>query len=186
MTDQSGTVVTLATALGVIGVSAAISGLSNAIATACSGGSLEDCLLAGLAGAAGGAVGAVIGVVTGFSPLGGTLGRGAATIITDLATSRLLNGKLTKEDIAWAAVDATMDMTLSTITYYYNPIPTPKTTSDWLKQTAINVSIDGGMDIAQTHLFINNSNVQNQTATNRKSPQDYAHRKVGLLLGIIT
>lgn len=179
MADSSGTLGIFATVLTVTAVSAAISGVSNAIATACNGGSLQDCLLAGIAGAIGGSVGALVAAAMGFSPIGGTIGRGVATIITDLATNLALNDKVTKKDVAWAAVDATMDMTLSTITYFYNPI------SNLVKQTVVNSVVDGGMDIAQTKLFADNSNTQNQTTRVKKNPRYYAHRKVGILLGII-
>lgn len=82
-----------------------------------------------------------------------------------------------------------MDMTLSTITYFYNPI------SDLVKQAVVNVAIDGALDIAESKLFLDGSNSQNRAAatstTNRtvrerKDTWYYVHRKVGILLGIIT
>lgn len=124
-----------------------------------------------------------------FSPQRATLARGVATLTTDFLTTWMTNGRVTKEDVAWMAVDATMDMTLSTITYFYNPI------SDLVKQTAVNAAIDGALDIAESKLFLDGSNSQNHaaaasttnpTARERKDTWYYAHRKVGILLGIIT
>lgn len=97
--------------------------------------------------------------------------------------SYVLNGKVTTGDIAWTAVDVTMDVTLSPITYFYNPI------QEIAEQTAVNAAIDGGTDIAQTILFTNtqnssNSNTRNKSAVRNRPNRDYAQRKVGLLLGI--
>ena len=82
-------------------------------------------------------------------------------------------------------------MTLSTITYFYNPIPD----SYLVKQTVVNAAIDGALDIAESKLFLDGPNSQNRvaaasttnrTARERKDTWYYVHRKVGILLGIIT
>lgn len=176
--------------MAVVAVSAVISGVSNAISTAATGGSIRDCLIAGAAGAIGGTVGALVAIATKFSLRGGTLARGIGTLTTDFFTAWwMTNGCVTTEDVAWMAVDATMDMTLSTITYFYNPI------SDLVKQTAVNAAIDGALDIAESKLFLDGPNSQNRaaaasttnrTARERKDTWYYVHRKVGILLGIIT
>ncbi len=84
------------------------------------------------------------------------------------------------------AVDATMDMALSAITYYYNPI------SDLVKQTAVNAAVDGALDIAESKLYLDGPNSQNHAATAgtakrtagvKKGTRYYAQRKVGILLG---
>lgn len=107
--------------------------------------------------------------------------------MTDVGTSLLTNGGLTQEDWAWTAVDVVMDTTLSPIAYYYNPV------SDVVKQTAINATLDGMMDITQSKLYLGNSSNQGSTtsAQNRgtkvkKDKRYYVQRKVGIILGIIT
>ena len=176
-----------ATKAAVVVVAAVISGVSNAISTAATGGSMRDCLIAGAAGAIGGAIGALISVSTPPLPVYDVIARGVATAVTDVSTSWWTNGGLTPEDGAWTAVDVVMDMTLSPIAYYYNPV------SDVVKQTAINATLDGMMDITQSKLYLGDSSNQGSTtsAQNRgtkvkRDKRYYAQRKVGIILGIIT
>ena len=181
LADRSGSVGTLAI---VCAVSATISGVANAVATAVSGGSFQDCLLAGLVGAIGGGIGAFVGSTAPLSALAANvIGRGVATIITDLGTSLVLNGEITANDLAWTAVDTTMDMTLSPITYFYNPI------EEIVEQTVVNVFIDGVTDVSQTMLFTgeNTTEVKNEVKKPKvkKISRDYAHEKVGRLINLI-
>lgn len=62
-------------------------------------------------------------------------------------------------------------------------------------KAVVNVAIDGALDIAESKLFLDGPNSQNRAAatstTNRtvrerKDTWYYVHRKVGILLGIIT
>ena len=102
-----------------------------------------------------------------------------------------------------AAVDATMDMTLSTIAYYYNPV------SNETAQTITNFVIDGVTDIGQNELYSQNSytntaSIPTQTVTKKPTmtksttivksttitrrsaaARNYAHQKVGRLIGAI-
>ena len=173
------------TLVAICGVSAVISGLANAISTASNGGSVEECIVAGLCGAAGGAVGAFIGVVTPIDPLrAAVLGRGVSTGIANFATAYALNGKVTTDDVIWTAVDITMDMTFSTIGYFYNPI------SDAIVHASVDAVADGAFDVAQTYLFTNDSNVASANtimphAGSNGLTRSRAQRKVGELLGIV-
>ena len=128
-------------------VAAVVSGIANAVNTAASGGTIEQCLIAGVAGMVGGAVGFVVAVATSFSPLGNVAARATTTIVSDLGTSLLLNGKITTDDLAYAAIDTTLDVCLSPIAYYYNPVEA------LVPQTAINAVADGIIDHAETELF---------------------------------
>ena len=128
-------------------VAAVISGISNAVSTARAGGSIEDCLVAGLVGTAGGAMGFAVAAIAGFSSWGNLAGRAVATTISNLGTSLALNGEITTTDLAKNAVDVTMDVCFSTIVYYYNPI------EDLIPQTAINATVDGLIDIAENELY---------------------------------
>lgn len=148
---------------------------------------MRDCLIAGAAGAIGGAIGALISVSTPPLPVYDVIARGFATAVTDVGTSLLTNGGLTPEDGAWIAVDVVMDMTLSPIAYYYNPV------SDVVKQTAINATLDGMMDITQSKLYLGDSSNQGSTTSAqsrgtkvKRDKRYYAQRKVGIILGIIT
>ena len=190
MVDDSGSFALTAafvTNATVVAVSAIIAGVSNAISTAVTGGSMKDCLIAGVAGAIGGAIGAGISLLKISNPLLGVVARGVATAVTDVSTSWWTNGGLTPEDGAWIAVDVVMDMTLSTIAYYYNPV------SDVVKQTAINATLDGMMDITQSKLYLGDSSnqgsatsTQNRGTKVKKDKRYYVQRKVGIILGIIT
>ena len=190
MVDDSGSFALTAafvTNATVVAVSAIIAGVSNAISTAVTGGSMKDCLIAGVAGAIGGAIGASISLLKISNPLLGVVARGVATAVTDVSTSWWTNGGLTPEDGAWIAVDVVMDMTLSPIAYYYNPV------SDVVKQTAINATLDGMMDITQSKLYLGDSSnqgsatsTQNRGTKVKKDKRYYVQRKVGIILGIIT
>jgi len=140
-------------------VAAIITGISNAISTASTGGSVQDCLIAGLVGAAAGAVGFAVAAATSFTPLGNVAGRVAATLVCDLGTCAAVNGKISQEDVAYAAVDATMDACISSISYYYNPI------EDMVPQTAVNATIDGVVDVVETVVYHAKTS-QNNSYTN--------------------
>ena len=208
--DDSGTLV-MSTALVagaiVVGASAIFGFASNAISVASNGGSTNEWLMAGLIGAAGGAVGGLITVVAGYSPAGGAIGRGVATLITDLGTNKLLNGEITGTDIALAAFDATSDMMFSTISGFYLDGALSSIVND-ISRKAISAiatsAIDIGVDAAQNELFNQNSRTnrgannrntvtrsttttaqRRTTSTRASTSRNYAHRKVGMLLGII-
>ena len=134
--------------VGVVAISAG----ANAISTAISGGSLEECLLAGLAGGAGAAAGFAVAWATGFSPQGNILGRATATVVSDLGTAWLINGELTTADYVQAGIDVTMDVCFSTVGYYY-------TTSieNEIVQNCVNAGLDGLTDIVETKLFYTTS-----------------------------
>lgn len=73
--------------------------------------------------------------------------------------------------------------------YYYNPI------DDIIKQTAVNAFADGSFDVAQSYLYLSPSHStpanggivsSTGTASNRNGrTYEYAHKKVGRLLGIV-
>ena len=142
-------------------VAAIISGISNAVNTAHTGGSLQECLVAGVVGMVGGAVGFAVAAVSGFSPLGNVAGRAITTIISDLGTNLAINGKITGTDVAFAAADAIFDVCLSTVAYYYNPVEA------LIPQTAINASVDGVIDYSETALLYSHS----QTSTEARNIQ---------------
>ena len=147
------------------GVAAAvISGISNAISTACNGGSVKDCLVAGAVGAVSGAVGFATAAITGFSPVGSVLGRAVASTLCDLGTAYALNGEITGRDLATTAVDVTMDVCFSTIGYYYTePI------NSELGQNVLNASLDGTTDVVETILCGQNDASQVERSLNTAS-----------------
>ena len=128
-------------------VAAVASGFFNAINTACAGGTIQECLVAGFAGMIGGIAGFTVAVATSFSPMGNVAARATTTIVSDLGNSLLLNGKITTGDLAYTAIDTTLDVCLSPIAYYYNPV------EKIVPQTAINAVADGIIDHAETELF---------------------------------
>ena len=183
--DDSGAFALSIAGVAVIGVSAALGGFANAISVKSNGGSLQDCLIAGLVGGIGGAIGGAITVVSGYSSVGSVVGRGVATFITDLGTNLALNGSITGNDVALAAFDATSDMVFSTIVGGYNAVPGK------VLNTTVGVAIDAGIDISQNELFNENSysntskTSTSTTATTGKKTKDYAKIKVGRLIGAI-
>ena len=132
-------------------VAALVSGVFNAVNTACSGGSIQDCLIAGAVGMVGGAVGFLVAFASGFSPIGNVAARATATIISDLGTSFALNGEITTTDFAHTAVDVTLDVCFSPIVYHYNPV------ESLIPQTAINAVADGVIDLVETGLYTSRS-----------------------------
>ena len=181
--------------LGTMALGGVIGAVANAVAVASNGGSVRDCSLGALAGFIGGFAGtgvaALMVMCPATAPYADVVGRGAATLATDLLTSTFINGKVTKEDLAYAAFDVTSDMMFSTITYYYNP------SSDDLSKMIVNTAIDGLTDNVQNELFNqnsftnrrsrNNSNlaVSNTSTTNTTPAWRYAHQKVGILISAI-
>lgn len=130
------------------GIVSLVSGVANAVSTAVNGGSVEDCVVAGLVGFAGGAIGFGIAWATGFSVQGAVAGRAVGSALTDLGTTAAVNGKITLTDVASTAWDVVMDSCFSTIGYYYtNPI------TGFIKNNFINSAIDGFTDISETYLF---------------------------------
>ena len=183
----------LLTTLGCIAIGGVIGGIANCISVASTGGSARDCALGALAGFVGGVAGAgvaavmVIGHVT--APYAEVTGRVVATLATDFCTSWFINGKPTKEDMAYMAVDVTMDVVFSAITYGYNPIDPVKKS---IKRSFVNATVDGVTDVGQNELFNpksttnrNSTRRNNSTVRNRKSTSYYAHQKVGRLIGAI-
>ena len=198
---------TLLAALGVMAIGGVIGGIANVVAVASNGGSVGDCAWAALAGFIGGALGTGVSLLMATTPAtapyAAVVGRGVATFVTDLCTSGFVNKEITANDIAYAAVDATMDMTLSTIAYYYNPV------SNETAQTITNFVIDGVTDIGQNELYSQNSytntaSIPTQTVTKKPTmtksttivksttitrrsaaARNYAHQKVGRLIGAI-
>ena len=127
-------------------IAAVVSGVANAISTAINGGSVEDCLVAGLIGAGSAAVGFAVAAFTGFSPAGNLVGRAVATTLCDLGTTYYMNGEITSEDMLYIAADVAADVAFSTCVYSYtDPI------NDFVKQTFVNSVSDGGFDVAQTY-----------------------------------
>lgn len=125
-----------------------VAGVANAISTAISGGTFEECLISGLIGAGSAAVGFGIALVTGFSPVGNIAARAVSSTICDLGTAWYRNGEITGQDIATTAVDVTMDVCFSATTYYYTD-----SIKDFGKQTLLNSSIDAGIDVLETKLY---------------------------------
>ena len=135
-----------------------VAGIANAVSTAISGGSVEECLVSGLIGAGSAAVGFGIALATGFTPAGNIAARAVSSTICDLGTTWYRNGEITGQDIASTAVDVTMDVCFSTITYYYTePI------KDFGKQTLVNSTIDAAVDVSESKLFSPQSQMQAQT-----------------------
>ena len=133
-----------------------VAGVANAISTAMSGGTVEECLVAGLIGGGSAAIGFGVAALTGFSPVGNVAARAVASTICDLGTTWYRNGEITGQDIATTAVDVTIDVCFSTVTYYYtDPI------KDFGKQTLLNSSIDAGVDVLETKLFASQTQVNN-------------------------
>ena len=125
-----------------------VAGISNAISTATSGGSLEECIVSGLIGAGSSAVGFSVSFVTGFSPAGNIAARTVSSTLCVLGTTWYRNGRITGQDISATAVDVTMDVCFSTVTYHYASV-----IKDPIRQTVLNSSIDGGVDIIESELF---------------------------------
>ena len=177
----------LLTTLGCMAIGGAIGGIANCIAVASNGGSARDCALGALAGFVGGVAGAGAAVLmtlcpatTPYAELGG---RVVATLATDMLTSWFINGKPTKEDMTYMAVDVTMDVFFSTITYGYNKYD-PCTQE--VKRAIANTLIDGLVDVGQNELFNPNSTTnRNSTSSNISTPRERAHQKVGRLIGAI-
>ena len=179
--------------LGCIAVGGVIGGVANCIAVVSTGASAKDCALGALAGFVGGVAGAGVAVLMTFCPAtipyAEVSGRVIATLATDFCTSWFINGKPTKEDMTYMAVDTAMDVVLSTITYGYNPLDPIKKS---LTRSLVNATVDGLTDIGQNELF-NNDSASNRNATknsrsvatNRAIARNYAHQKVGRLIGAI-
>jgi len=130
-----------------------VAGIANAVATAVSGGSVEECLVAGLIGAGSAAIGFGVAMATGFSPAGNIAARAVSSAVCDLGTVWYMNGEVTGRDVAKTAVDVTIDVCFSTTTYYYtDPI------KGFARQTLVNSTIDGGMDVLETVLFNEQAN----------------------------
>ena len=149
--DESGELWGLAT-LVAGAVAAVISGVANAVSTAMNGGSVEDCVVAGLVGAAGGAVGFITGYTvfacTGNALAANAAGRAASTLISDIGTPWCINGEVTGQDMINTGVDLTMDLCLSTVGYYYTePI------TNTILNTAANAGIDLVVDVSETYLY---------------------------------
>ena len=139
-----------------------VAGVANAISTAISGGSVEECIVSGLIGAGSAAAGFGVALATGFTPAGNIAARAVSSTICDLGTTWYRNGTITPQDIATTVVDVTIDVCFSTTTYYYtDPI------KDFGKQTLLNSSIDAGVDISETILFSTQSEPSTEAA--RKS-----------------
>ena len=142
--------------------STVVAGVANAISTAISSGSVEECIVSGLIGAGSAAIGFGVALATGFTPAGNIAARAAASTICDLGTTWYRNGTITSQDVAATVVDVTIDVCFSTVTYYYtDPI------KDFGKQTLLNSSIDVGVDISETILFSLQS--ESSTEAARKS-----------------
>ena len=81
------------------------------------------------------------------------------------------------------AVDVTIDVVFSTITYGYNKYD-PRTQE--VKRTIANTLIDGLVDVGQNELFNPNSTTnRNTTSSNISTLRERAHQKVGRLIGAI-
>ena len=133
---------------------ALISGISNAINTASPGGTVEECLLAGLVGVASGGIGFAIAYSTKFSQPGCIAARAVSSLICNLGTALVLNGSVTWDDVGLAAVDVTFNVCISTVTYYYNPL------ADIFQHNTLDAIIDGLVDYAEVKILYN----RNQTA----------------------
>ena len=129
-------------------VSTIIAGVSNAISTACSGGSVEQCLVSGLIGAGSAAVGFGIALATGFTPWGNIAARVVSSTICNLGTTWYRNGKITEQDVTLAMADVAMDSCFSAITYGYT-----EGMKDMVAQTLVNSTADAGVDILESALF---------------------------------
>ena len=183
----------LLTTLGCLAIGGVIGGIANYIAVVSSGGSARDCALGALAGFVGGVAGAGAAVLMTLcpatTPYAEVGGRVIATLATDFCTSWFINGKVTKEDFAYTAVDITMDLVFSTITYGYVPFDPAKQV---YKRAIVNTTIDGIVDVGQNELFNPNSTTnRNSTSSNYSTTKNhntaryYAHQKVGRLIGAI-
>lgn len=179
--------------VGCYAIAGVIGGAANCISIARSGGSKRDCALGALAGFIGGVAGAFAATVMVKCPATSRYtevgGRVIATLVTDLCTSWFINGKPTKEDMTYMAVDVTMDVVFSTIGYGYNKYD-PRTQE--LKRALTNTLIDGFVDVGQNELFNPNSTTNrnttssnNSAATNHSAARYYAQQKVGRLIGAI-
>lgn len=125
-----------------------VAGIANAISTGINGGTVEECVVAGLIGAGSAAIGFGVAMLTGFSPVGNVAARAVSTTICDLGTTLYRNGEITPQDIGTTVVDVTIDVCFSTVTYYYTePI------QDFGKQTLVNSIVDGGIDVLETSAF---------------------------------
>ena len=173
--------------LGCLAVGGVIGGIANFAAVLSNGGSARDCALGALAGFIGGVAGAGAATFMTFCsvpiPYAELSGRVVATLATDMLTSWFINGKPTKEDMTYMAVDVTMDVVFSTITYGYNKYD-PCTQE--VKRAIANTLIDGLVDVGQNELFNPNSTTnRNSTSSNISTPRERAHQKVGRLIGAI-
>jgi len=182
----------LLTTLGCLAVGGVIGGIANCITVVSSGGSARDCALGALAGFVGGVAGAGAAVLMTLcpatTPYAEVGGRVIATLATDFFTSWFINGKPTKEDMTYMAVDVTMDIVFSTVTYGYNPLDPVQNS---LSRSLVNTTVDGLTDIGQNELFNSNSMTnRNSTSTNgstaiNSTARYYAQQKVGRLIGAI-
>ena len=137
-------------------IASVVSGVSNAISTAINGGSVEECVVAGLIGAGSAAVGFGVAIATGFSPAGNLAARAVASTICDLGTTYYLNGKITANDLLATAVDVTLDVGFSHYIYSYtDPI------NDFVKQTFVNSMYDGGFDVFEVYAQKFDENARN-------------------------
>ncbi len=154
-----------------------VSGIANAVSTAVSGGSVEECLVSGLIGAGSAAIGFGVALMTGFSPAGNVAARAVSSAICDLGTTWYRNGEITKQDVANTLVDVTIDVCYSTVTYYYTD-----SIKDFGKQTLVNSAFDGGVDILETVLFNSQTKSSRSTGAKRKYTKMY-HSKPVLIGG---
>ena len=129
-------------------IASIVAGIANALATASNGGNVEECLVTGLIGAASAAIGFAIAYATGFTLEGAVLARVVSSMICDIGSTWYINGELTSQDWGQIAVDVVLDVCLSVVTYYYTePI------ANFVTQTLLNSTIDGGVDILEATLF---------------------------------
>jgi hypothetical protein len=176
--------------LGIMAVGGLINGIANAIATARNGGSFSECAWAGLAGFLGGMAGTGLGIlmskVPAIAQVSAVVGRGVSTFLTDVFTSLFINGTVSQEELLLFGFDAVADMTLSTIGYYYLPLPD----STDMTKTVVYGICDGLTDIGQNELFHPNSTTNRNSYNTADSflrtiPREYAMTKVGKLIGAI-
>ena len=139
-------------------VATVVGGIANAISTAISGGSVEQCIISGFIGAASSAVGFGVALLTGFTPVGNVIARATTSTICDVATTWYRNGEVTGQDAGFIMADVVMDTCISAVVYGYT-----EGIEDMCKQTLINSMVDGCVDIFETAAY--NSLPQNQTAS---------------------
>jgi len=164
--DPTGEIAISITTLIIAGsIASLISGVANALSVAGNGGTISDCIKAGLIGVGSGAVGFVIATITGFSPGGNLLARGVSSALCNLGTALVLNGEITKKDIAITAVDVTLDICFSTISYYYISFPS------FTQETAVNSLVDGCVDIFESVFIYPQTEKEEAVGEKNRSPK---------------